>query len=134
MSLLRTDGKRPDGATLDPWNRGEYLVWDFTSLDTLAPSHLNQSTLAAGSAAVKAEANKRLKYLELANSGDYIFPPIAVDTLGAWGPSALAFCAEICRRIAARTGDTRATSFLRQRMDIAVQRGNAFAVVGTFPR
>ena len=90
--------------------------------------------MAAGSAAVKAEANKRQKYVELANSGDYIFTPIAVETLGAWGPSALAICAEIGGRIAARTGDPRATSFLRQRMDIAVQRGNAAAVVGTFPR
>ena len=132
--LLRSDGKRPDGATLDPWNRGQYLVWDFTCPDTLAPSHLNQSSLAAGSAAVKAEANKRQKYVELANSGDYIFTPIAVETLGAWGPSALAICAEIGGRIAARTGDPRATSFLRQRMDIAVQRGNSAAVVGTFQR
>jgi hypothetical protein len=132
--LLRGDGKRPDGATLDPWNRGQYLVWDFTCPDTLAPSHLNQSSLAAGSAAVKAETNKRMKYTELADSGDYIFAPIAVETLGAWGPSALAICAEIGGRIAARTGDPRATSFLRQRMDIAVQKGNAAAVVGTLPR
>jgi hypothetical protein len=132
--LLRGDGKRPDGATLDPWNRGQYLVWDFTCPDTLAPSHLNQSSLAAGSAAVRAEASKRAKYAALAESGDYIFSPIAVETLGSWGPSALAICAEIGGRIAARTGDPRATSFLRQRMDIAVQRGNAAAVVGTLPR
>ena len=85
-------------------------------------------------AAVKAEANKRQKYVELANSGDYIFTPIAVETLGAWGPPALAICAEIGGSIGARTGDPRATSFLRQRMDIAVQRGNAAAVVGTFPQ
>jgi hypothetical protein len=90
--------------------------------------------LAAGSAAVKAEVNKKTKYIELADSGDYIFTPIAVETLGAWGPSALAICAEIGGRIAVRTGDPRATSYLRQRMDIAVQKGNAAAVVGTLPR
>ena len=28
--LLRGDGKSPDGATLDPWHTGRYLVWDFT--------------------------------------------------------------------------------------------------------
>ena len=131
--LLRGDGKRPDGATLDPWNRGQYLVWDFTCPDTLAPSHLNQSSTAAGLAAVKAESNKRTKYTEFEQSGDYIFAPIAIETLGAWGPSALEICAEIGGRIAARTGDPRSTSFLRQRMDIAVQRGNAAAVVGTLP-
>ena len=57
--LLRGDGKRPDGATLDPWHAGKYFVWDFTCPDTLAPSHLNQSSLAAGSAAVEAETKKR---------------------------------------------------------------------------
>ena len=90
--------------------------------------------MAAGSAAVKAETNKRQKYVELVNSGDYIFTPIAVETLGAWDPSALAICAEIGGRIVARTGDPRATSFLMQRMDIAVQRGNAAAVIGSYPR
>ena len=34
--LLRDGNKRPDGATLDPWSRGRYLVWDFTCPDTLA--------------------------------------------------------------------------------------------------
>ena len=41
--LLRGDGKRPDGATLDPWHSGRYLVWDFTCPDTFAPSHLSSS-------------------------------------------------------------------------------------------
>ena len=53
--LLRDDLKRPDGAILDPWNRGKYLVWDFTCSDTQAPWHLNRSSTAAGSAAVMAE-------------------------------------------------------------------------------
>src|SRR5271170_3761226 len=47
--LLRDYLKRPDGATLDPWGRGKYLVWDFTCPDTQAPSHLNRSSTAAGS-------------------------------------------------------------------------------------
>jgi hypothetical protein len=83
--LLRGDGKRPDGATLDPWHCGRYLVWDFTCPDTVAPSHLDQSSLAAGSAAVAAEAKKQTKYAQLSASGNYIFAPIAVETLGAWG-------------------------------------------------
>ena len=77
--LLRGDGKRPDGASLDPWTGGRYLVWDFTCPDTLAPSHLRQSFLQAGSAATNAELPK---YLELASSDDYIFIPVAIETLG----------------------------------------------------
>jgi len=129
--LLRDDRKRPDGATLDPWSHGKYLVWDFTCPDTLAPSHLNRSSSAAGSAAVLAEEKKRDKYSQLVSSGRYTFVPIAIETLGAWGPSAQEICAEIGGTIARRTGDMRSSSFLRQRLNIAVQKGNAAAVLGT---
>src|SRR5271163_4918778 len=105
--LLRDDGKRPNGATLDPWHRGRYLVRDFTCPDTLAPSHLNRSSTAAGSAAATAEMRKQTKYSELARSGDYSFVPIAIETLGAWGPSSTEICAEIGGRIAASTGEKR---------------------------
>ena len=113
--LERDDSrKRPDGATLDPWRSGRYLVWDFTCPDTLAPSHLNHSSQAAGSAAERAEALKQTKYSRIAASGDYIFAPVAIETLGAWGPSALSICAEIGGRIATHTGDLRSFSFLNK--------------------
>ena len=37
LRLMSDGGKRPDGATLEPWQRGRHLVWDFTCPDTLAP-------------------------------------------------------------------------------------------------
>ena len=37
--LYRSDGKRPDGASVVPWKYGRVLVWDATCADTLAPSH-----------------------------------------------------------------------------------------------
>src|SRR5206468_299886 len=132
--LLRSDGKRPDGVTLDPWHSGRYLVWDFTCPDTLAPSHVRNSSQVAGSAAEAAEARKQTKYSDLVVSGDFTFAPIAVETLGAWGPSALSICAEIGGRTAALTGDARSFAFLRQRLGIAVQKDNAAAVVGTVPQ
>ena len=82
--LLREDGKRPDGATLDPWHSGRYLVWDFTCPDTLAPSHLNLSSQAVGSVAEQAETRKCTKYAGLNASEAYIFAPIAIETLGVW--------------------------------------------------
>ena len=56
---------------------------------------------------------------------------VGIETLGSWGPSALDVTAEIGRRIARCTGDVRSTAFLRQRLDIAIQKGNAAAVHGT---
>jgi hypothetical protein len=71
--LLHGNGKRPDEAMLDPWHSEKYLHWDFTCPDTLAPSHLSQSSLAAGSAAVSEESRKRSKYVEFVESENYIF-------------------------------------------------------------
>ena len=97
----------------------------------MAPSHLKQSSMASGAVASMAEKLKRDKYAELATSNDFV--PIAVETMGAWGADALALTAELGGRIAALTGEPRSTSFLRQRLDIAIQRGNAAAVRGTLP-
>ena len=96
-------------------------------------SHISQSSLAAGSAAVRADDLKRVKYAELAASANYIFELVAIETLGTWGASALSICSEIGGRVATRTGDIRAFAFLKQRLSIAVQKGNAAAVIGTSP-
>jgi len=56
---------------------------------------------------------------------------IAVVTFGAWGPKASAFISELGRRIVVATGDPRSTAFLRQRSDVALQRGIAASVMGT---
>ena len=127
--LLRGDGKRPDGATRIPWSHGRCLLWDFTCPDTLAPSHLHQSSLAAGSVAEVAESRKQTKYSSLLPTFD--FAGVAIETLGSWGPGATALVKNIGRRIAPITGEPRSTFFFRQRLDVAVQRGNAVAVRGT---
>ena len=46
--LLRGDGKRPDGATLDPWSGGRYLVWDFTCPDTHTSAVTLETILSGG--------------------------------------------------------------------------------------
>ena len=60
--------------------------------------------------------------------------PMAIETLGTWGPAATELCKDIGSRLASTSGDPRALPFLRQRLGLAVQRGNAAAVSGTSPR
>jgi len=127
-----TNPKRPDGATIESWSLGKDLVWDFTCPDTLAKSHLARSAVVAGSAAARAEQNKNIKYAHLLGCHSVLFMPVAIETLGAWGDSARELCRDIGSRLAARSGDRRARFFLVQRLALAVQRGNAASVAGTF--
>ena len=52
-----------------------------------------------------------------------------METLGAIGPESLLFLREVGRRIEATTGDSRSTTFLLQRLSVAVQMGNAVCVL-----
>ncbi|KAI5635037.1 hypothetical protein NE865_12269 [Phthorimaea operculella] len=81
---------------------------------------------AADFAAIK----KREKYSVLAKN--YTFVPIAVETLGCWGTEAKDFIKEVGQRLRETGCDPRAGSFLVQRLSIAIQRGNAASVMGTF--
>jgi len=131
--LLRgASNKRPDGATMEPWRHGKDLLWDFTCPDILAASHVSMSAISAGTAATRAEQSKNAKYAHLAASNSALFMPAAIETLGTWGPSARELCKDIGSCLAALTGDPRAHIFLVQRLALAVQRGNALAVAGTF--
>ena len=124
--LYRTDGKRPDGVTMIPWEMGKQLVWDVTVVDALAPSRLNQgSSCNPGTTATEAEARKIEKYRELIDNG-YIFQPVALEVQGSLGESSEIFIT-LCRS----HDDQRAGSFLKQRISMALQIGNAACVLET---
>ena len=73
--------------------------------------------------------NKRTKYAALDHG--YEFTAVAVETMGTWGPEAMAISSALGARLQQVSGDKRSTAFLRQRMSLAVQRGNAAAIRGT---
>src|SRR6201995_1622443 len=66
--LSKTDGKRPDGMTLIPWQAGKNLIWDVTVADCLAVSHLPITSELSGSAAESTAGRKEVK-----SSESYIF-------------------------------------------------------------
>ena len=129
-SLIRTDGKRPDGLTQIPWVAGRCATWDVTVTDTLAISNLPHSSTSAGAAAEKAAERKTAKYSELAAT--YTFIPVAFETLGPVNTCGADFIKSIGARIRSVTGDLRETSFLFQRLSSALQRFNASCLLGTF--
>ena len=129
--LLRSDGKRPDGLTLIPWQGGRCMTWDVTVTDTLAESYLATTSTIAGAAAEGAASRKELKYQAL--SATHTFIPLAFETLGPINSKGISFLGELGRRLATRSGDKRETAFLFQRLSIAVQRFNSIAIHGSFP-
>ena len=71
--LSRSDGKRPDGLSLIPWQEGKPLCWDVTVICPLA--NLQSATASAGAVAELAATRKVAKYSILEDQ--YIFQPIA---------------------------------------------------------
>ena len=128
LGLCRgTNNKRPDGETLVPWQSGQPLAFDVTCIDSFAPSRQHCQP---GVALVKKEAEKRAKYADLRG---HLFSPVAVETLGRWGPQSFAFLKELGRRLNSVSGESRSSFFLRHRLSVAVTRGNCLAVLGSIP-
>ena len=129
--LYQTDGKRPDGVTMIPWEMGKELVWDVTVVDALAPSRLNQGSLCnPGTTATEAEARKIETYCEVIDNG-YIFHSVALEVQGSLGESCEIFITRLCEMLCRSHDDQRAGSFLKPRISMALQIGNAACVLGT---
>ena len=108
--LSRLDGKRQDGVTLIPWAWGRPLVWDATVLDALAPSYCQTVISCPGAVAAQAELKKLSKYSSLPPS--VCFVPVAIESMGTFGPCTVSFLHDLGRRITLYSGDRRASEYL----------------------
>jgi len=124
--LFCSDGKRPDGLTLIPWQRGLSLTWDVTVATTLVDSYIS----ASASSAEMATSRKQAKYAAL--SGSYVFQPIALETLGPINESAVQFLNDLGHRITSVLVDDKEAQFLFQWLSIALQRFNAILLHESF--
>jgi hypothetical protein len=66
-------------------------------------------------------------------SSNYIFKGLAIETLGPWCKEAIDFINVIGNRLIAESGDSKSKKFLFERISLAIQRGNAASIRGTFP-
>ena len=103
------------------------LCWDATCVNTFAESSVNDSAVEAGRAAAKAELSKRAKYPDMVRR--FRFEPIAIETSGVYGPSTCVIVQEIGKKISQISGDKRESMWLKQRLSIAIQRGNALSIL-----
>ena len=65
--LSRSDGKRPDGFSLIPWQGGKCHTCDVTVADTLAATYHPSASTTAGSVAEGADSRKDNKYSAIAS-------------------------------------------------------------------
>jgi len=85
------------------------------------------ATRVAGSAAERAAARKSAKYTDIKTN--YMFQPIAVQSLGPINASGCAFLSKLGRKLSIQSGDDRETSFLFQRLSVLIQRFNAILLL-----
>ena len=89
-------------------------------------SHLNSTSVTAGSAAEQASARKEENYAALALS--HVFIPIVIEKMGPTGSKASFFLQEFGRRLSVITDNSRESAFLFHRL----LRYNAECIRGTF--
>ena len=80
--------------------------------------------------ATEVEARKIEKYRELIDNG-YSFQPVASEVQGSLGEISEIFIPRLCKMLCRSHDDPRAGSFLKQRISMALQIGNAAFVLGT---
>ena len=116
--LTSSDERRPDGPLSRPGCHG---------VQCTSESHLNRTVHAAGASVEFTVDTKNCKYADLLQVVTFV--PVAVETLDPICSDEIEFIAELGRRILSISGDPRDTASLFQRISIAVQRGNAAAVL-----
>ena len=77
------------------------------------------------------DVRKKNKYKSITDQ-NYFFVPFAVETLGPWCDDAIDLVNSLGNRINLITGEPNSKLYLKQRISLAIQRGNAASVMGAF--
>ena len=110
---------------LDCWSLNNWILLYYTVICTKFQVDNKPSIIII--IIIKAEISKRAKYPDIVRN--YKFEPIAIETSGVYGPSTKIIIQEIGNRISQKSGDKREAMWLKQRLSIAIQRGNALSIL-----
>jgi len=95
-----------------------------------ADSYVTTAARVVGSAAKGATVRKSAKYIDIETN--YMFQPIALESLGPINAPGCAFLSKLGRKLSTQSGDDTETSFLFQRLSVLIQRFNAILLLDSF--
>ena len=119
--MSRADSKCPVGKTVVPWS------WSNSGMGCHLPRHFRYLLPMSGYMCCRREESQLVCQPWQA----YLFTPVAIKTLGAFGPKTLAFVKELGKRVKREMGEEKATSHLFEHLSVAIQRGNVTDTMGT---
>ena len=125
--LALSDDRRPDGVTVSAFEGGLFAAWDATVTHTYAPSHLRIALVGPGALADHKSERKIAKYGDLSDRFDV--SPFAVETLGAMSKTVRDLTDTLARTAVDVSHCTNARSLYYRRIAVAVQAGNARAII-----
>jgi hypothetical protein len=110
-----------------PWRKGRCATWDVAVTDTVAASYVSQSSAKAASATEAVAQRKEEKYADVTDA--YFF----FKTMGTMNSTGQDFTSELGpSNLSVLSEDPRETTFLFQRICVALQRYNVVCFTCSF--
>jgi hypothetical protein len=78
-------------------------------------------------------ANANITNIVISSNYILVFKGLAFETLGPWCKETIDFINVIGDRLIPESGVSKSKKFLFERISLAIQRGNAVSIQGTFP-
>ena len=125
--LLPGQGGKPADILVPHWTGGKDTAYDVTVINPLQTAEVTGAATTPGHALNTAHKRKLDKSWEECHRQGIEFIPIAVESLGAWHPTAVAEVAKLGSALARQNGDKESTTIQRlfQQLSVALMRGNA---------
>ena len=125
--LLPGEGGRPADVLIPSWSSGKDVAYDVTVINPLQESEVRGAAATPGHSLSVAHKRKLDKSWEACHNQGIVFVPLAVESLGAWHPTAIAEVKKLGSALARHNGEEESTTTSRlfQRLSICLMRGNA---------